>query len=71
MAQQVMPNILFITCHDLGRFLGSYGVTTVQTPHLDRFAADGYVLPAPFALLHNVARHEHPCTPDGIPIPMV
>lgn len=41
MAQHHLSNILLITCHDLGRFLGCYGVTTVQTPHLDRLAADG------------------------------
>lgn len=35
------PNILLMTCHDLGRFLGCYGVPTVQTPHIDRLAAKG------------------------------
>jgi N-sulfoglucosamine sulfohydrolase len=35
------PNILLITCHDLGCWLGCYGVPTVQTPHLDALAADG------------------------------
>ena len=35
------PNILLITCHDLGRFLGCYGVSTVRTPALDALAADG------------------------------
>ena len=35
------PNIVFIIAHDLGRHLGCYGVPTVQTPHLDRLAADG------------------------------
>lgn len=35
------PNILVITCHDLGRFLGCYGVPTVHTPNLDRLAGDG------------------------------
>jgi len=35
------PNILLINCHDLGTFLGCYGVTTVQTPHIDALAADG------------------------------
>lgn len=35
------PNILFITCHDLGHHLGCYGITSVSTPHLDQIAADG------------------------------
>ena len=35
------PHILFITCHDLGRHLGCYGISTVQSPHLDAFAASG------------------------------
>jgi arylsulfatase A-like enzyme len=41
MTATARPNILLITCHDLGRFLGCYGVPTVQTPHLDALAADG------------------------------
>lgn len=35
------PNILMITCHDIGQHLGCYGVDTVQTPNLDRLAALG------------------------------
>lgn len=35
------PNILLLTCHDLGHFLGCYGIPTVQTPHIDRLAAQG------------------------------
>ncbi len=35
------PNILLVHCHDLGRFLGCYGIPTVRTPHLDGFAARG------------------------------
>ncbi|SEE85697.1 sulfatase family protein [Ruania alba] len=35
------PNVLLLHCHDLGRYLGCYGVTTVRTPHLDALAADG------------------------------
>ncbi|MBD3374592.1 sulfatase-like hydrolase/transferase [candidate division KSB1 bacterium] len=35
------PNILMITCHDLGQHLGCYGIDTVHTPNLDRLAARG------------------------------
>ena len=35
------PNILMITCHDLGQHLGCYGVNSVQTGHLDKLAAKG------------------------------
>ena len=34
-------NVLMITCHDIGRHLGCYGVKTVNTRNLDRLAADG------------------------------
>ena len=35
------PHVVQITCHDLGRHLGSYGVPTVRTPNLDGLAAAG------------------------------
>ena len=35
------PHIVQITCHDLGRHLGCYGISTVRTPNLDALAADG------------------------------
>jgi N-sulfoglucosamine sulfohydrolase len=35
------PNVVVITCHDLGRHLGCYDNPTVQTPNLDALAADG------------------------------
>lgn len=35
------PNILIITCHDIGQYLGCYGVETVQTPNLDELASKG------------------------------
>jgi arylsulfatase A-like enzyme len=35
------PNILMITCHDLGQHLGCYGVESVQTDNLDRLASKG------------------------------
>jgi len=41
MSQFQRPNIVFITCHDLGRHLGCYGITSVNTPELDRIAAEG------------------------------
>jgi arylsulfatase A-like enzyme len=43
------PNILLIHCHDLGRFLGTYAVPTVVTPHLDALAAEAAVFEAAFA----------------------
>src|SRR4051812_27588422 len=43
------PHILFITCHDLGRHLGCYGVPSVRTPTLDALAADGIRLTNHFA----------------------
>lgn len=42
-------NILLLHCHDLGRFLGCYGIDTVRTPHLDRLAADATVFDSAFA----------------------
>lgn len=35
------PNVLLITCHDLGRHLGCYGIETVQSPNLDLLSASG------------------------------
>ena len=42
-------NILLLHCHDLGRFLGAYGVETVSTPHLDRLAAESVVFDTAFS----------------------
>ncbi len=36
-----LPNIVVITCHDLGRHMHCYGVPTVHTPNLDGLAAAG------------------------------
>ncbi len=40
-AEPDRPNILMITCHDLGRHLGCYGVETVDSKHIDTLAARG------------------------------
>ncbi len=42
------PNILIITCHDLGDYLGCYG-TPVTTPNLDALAGQGMVFQNHFA----------------------
>ncbi|MFB6173056.1 MAG: sulfatase-like hydrolase/transferase, partial [Halobacteriales archaeon] len=34
------PNVLLLTAHDMGRYLGCYG-RRAQTPNLDALAADG------------------------------
>jgi N-sulfoglucosamine sulfohydrolase len=44
------PNVLLLHCHDLGRFLGTYGIGTVRTPNLDALAADGVVFEKAFAV---------------------
>lgn len=43
------PNILVITCHDLGRWLSCFGHPTVVSPNVDRLAAQGAVFPHHFA----------------------
>lgn len=35
------PHVVLMTCHDIGRYIGAYGVKTVLTPHLDQLAASG------------------------------
>lgn len=48
-AEQRHLNVLLLHCHDLGRFLGCYGVPTVDTPHLDRLAASGVTFSRAFS----------------------
>ena len=44
-AEATKPNVIFILVDDLGYGdLGSYGVTDIRTPHLDRLAEDGVKL---------------------------
>jgi len=35
------PDIIFITCHDLGKHIGCYGQETVNSPNIDRLAGEG------------------------------
>src|SRR5262245_38895329 len=35
------PNVLWLTCEDMGPHLGAYGDRYSTTPNLDRFAAQG------------------------------
>jgi N-sulfoglucosamine sulfohydrolase len=41
MPDHTRPSFLIMNCHDLGRYLGCYGVPTVRTPNFDRLAANG------------------------------
>jgi len=40
-ADAAKPNIVMFHCHDVGQFLHCYGVKTVHTPNLDKFAEQG------------------------------
>lgn len=44
-----MHNILIIHSHDLGRFLGCYGTSTVDTPRLDQFAEESTLFESAFS----------------------
>lgn len=68
MSQQ--PDVILIHCHDLGRWLGAYGVEGVPTPNLDRFAETAVVFenahsaaplcsPARAALFTGMAPHRN------------
>ncbi len=42
------PNVVILTCHDLGRFLGAYG-REVETDRIDEFSEDGVIFDNNFA----------------------
>jgi len=41
--QKNKPNVIMITCHDIGQHLHCYGVETVRTPNIDKLAEQGVV----------------------------
>jgi arylsulfatase A-like enzyme len=42
-ADRSLPNILWVTCEDIGPQLGAYGDTYADTPNLDKLAARGLI----------------------------
>lgn len=44
------PNILLLTLHDAGRYLGCHGVSSVRTPQIDRIASEGVLFEQAFAV---------------------
>ncbi len=46
--ESARPNIVLIHCHDLGTYLGAYGVPTVRSPNLDGFAERGVLFTQSF-----------------------
>jgi N-sulfoglucosamine sulfohydrolase len=42
-------NVVLIHCHDLGRFLGTYGIESVRSPHLDGLASESVVFDQAYA----------------------
>lgn len=43
LSRDVKPNIIMITCHDIGQHLGCYGINEVRTPNIDKLAERGIV----------------------------
>ena len=43
------PNFLWLTCEDIGPYLGAYGDPLAHTPHLDRFAKQGILYAQAYA----------------------
>lgn len=41
--QNSKPNVVMITCHDIGQHLNCYGVNSVRTPAIDKLAEQGVV----------------------------
>lgn len=39
--QKERPNIIWITCEDISPYMSAYGADVVNTPNIDRLAADG------------------------------
>jgi arylsulfatase A-like enzyme len=63
------PNLLLIDCHDLGAALGSYGWLGMNTPNLDRLAAEGcrftdYFASAPICIPSRAGMYtgQHPAS---------
>ncbi len=54
------PNIVFILCDDLAQGdLGCYGQKLIQTPNLDRMAAEGTRFTSAYSALRSVRRRAH------------
>jgi hypothetical protein len=53
------PNILWITCEDIGPVLGCYGDTAASTPNLDRLAREGVMFTNAFSVAGVCAPSRH------------
>lgn len=50
-AETYRPNIVWLVAEDIGPHLAAYGDRTVQTPHIDRLAAEGVTYTNAFAVV--------------------